>query len=178
MTHDPEYTRGLRALALGGVLQLLRDRHGWSVEAAAHRAGVGHMTWRRAEDGFRVRRATYSKLDRLLELPIGTIGRALNDDRLMVELAGLVVEVTGDLDPAAFVATFAQQTLSGSPQQTRKMAAAGEPTGERPLVVAVGELATRLAALPERDAATDAALDALLRLMPTLGATREPAGRH
>lgn len=182
VTHDdPQYRRGMRSLALGGVLQLLRTRENWSVETAAQRAGIGHMTWRRAEDGFTVRRRTYAALDAVLGLPLGTVSRALNDDRLMVELASLVIDTSNvRADQAAtFVETFAQQTLSGSPRQARQLAAV-DVVDELPLVVAVGQLVTRLASLPERGAAAEDALQALLRLLPELSPPahrRAPAER-
>jgi transcriptional regulator with XRE-family HTH domain len=168
----------MRALALGGVLQLLRTQKGWSVEQAAHQAGLGHMTWRRVEDGFAVRRRTYAALDTILSLPVGTVQRALNDDTLMLSLLGQVVEVHPlDADDAAgYVERFAHQTLSGSPRQTSALrpAAAAGGQGDGPvagtLVTAAGDLATRLASIPpgERTPQHDAALRALLDLMPVL----------
>jgi transcriptional regulator with XRE-family HTH domain len=165
----------MRALALGGVLQLLRTQKGWSVEQAAHQAGLGHMTWRRVEDGFAVRRRTYAALDTILSLPVGTVQRALNDDTLMLSLLGQVVEVHPlDADDAAgYVERFAHQTLSGSPRQTSALApAAGGRAGglDGTLVAAVGDLATRLAAVPadDRSPRHDAALRALLDLLPEL----------
>jgi transcriptional regulator with XRE-family HTH domain len=179
--HDPEYRRGMRRLALGGVLQLLRDARGWSVEAAAREVRMGHMTWRRVEDGFAVRRRTYATLDGLLEVPLGTVQRALNDDPMMLQLAARVVdplEVASTSDPAVWVETFAQQTLSGSPRQAAAFAPPPAAPAPAPLVTAVGDLVTRLAADPRRSSATERALRALLDLMPELGVEPTPVDGH
>lgn len=118
----------MRALALGGVLQTLRAGKGWSVEQAAVHAGLGHMTWRRMEDGFNVRAKTYAAVDTLFDLPFGTVRRALNDDLLMVQLIAGVGVDTGEVTTAsapAFVDTFARQTLSRAARQTVKARAEG-----------------------------------------------------
>lgn len=118
---DDRQRGAMRAFALGGVLQLLRASRGWSVEQAAVHAGLGHMTWRRMEDGFTVRNKTYAAVDSLFELPFGTTKRALADDLLMVQLIARVgidtVEVTTST-AAPFVERFARQTLSKAGKQT------------------------------------------------------------
>jgi hypothetical protein len=161
----------MRRFALGGVLNLWRLSRGYSIERAASEVKLGHMTWRRAEDGFVVRRRTYAALDELLEVGLGTVQRALNDDALMVELARRVVDpqtIAPTSDPAAWVEVFAQQTLSGSPRQSAAFAPTSAPSTPAPMVTLVGDLATRLAADPARSEAGERALRALLDLMPEL----------
>lgn len=111
----------LRAFALGGVLQVLRAGKGWSVEQAAVHANLGHMTWRRMEDGYSVRNKTYAAVDSLFELPFGTTKRALADDLLMVQLIARVGVDTSEVTTASasgFVDRFAQQTLSNAARKT------------------------------------------------------------
>lgn len=117
-----ENSEVLRRLALGGVLQIKRATEGWSVEKAAANAGVGHMTWRRVEDGYGVRNKTYAAVDQLLELPIGTVKRALGDDLLMVALARDIAGAdTSDVTSASaadWVERFAKSTLSNAAKAT------------------------------------------------------------
>lgn len=143
-----------RALALGGVLQTLRAREGWSVEQAAVHAGIGHMTWRRVEDGYTVRTKTYAALDRLLGLPFGTTRRATGDDRVLVELMGHVGVDVSNVAPAtaeAFVEQFAQGMLS---QHARSTVAARASIATEPVRVgrrgrhAVGATAYAIPTLP------------------------------
>lgn len=109
----------LRARALGGVLSVLRDRRGWSVEAAAAHAKLSHMTWRRLEEGRPVRGKSLAAVDQILERPIGTVRRALNDNLLMVDLVRLVgVEAAGvgKGTAPAFLRRFAEQAGPQRPQ--------------------------------------------------------------
>lgn len=81
-----------RRLAVGCILTLHRVRHDLSIEKAAAAAGMGHMTWRRAEDGFPVRTNTYTKLDRYLGLEVGSILRGLRNDTAMVAVLRSIEE--------------------------------------------------------------------------------------
>jgi hypothetical protein len=105
--------RQIRQLALGGALQLIRGRRAWSVNDAAQHAGLAPMTWRRIEDGLTVRAASHTAVDRLLELPFGTVRRALNDDLMMVDivkLTGTDVRHVATDNAAEFLADFARTT--------------------------------------------------------------------
>lgn len=73
--------------ALGGVLQIVRGIRGWSVETAAREAHMGHMTWRRIEDGQPVREKTYGQVEACLGLGSGLIRRALTSPSTMIVLA-------------------------------------------------------------------------------------------
>lgn len=120
--HDQNARRHARRLALGGALQLIRTRNGWSVNDAAEAAKIAPMTWRRMEDGLDVRERSHAALDVLLDLPFGTVKRALADDLLMVEIvkmAGVDVRHVASDNAAEFLATFAEQTRTGSPRQVR-----------------------------------------------------------
>lgn len=185
----------MRAFALGGVLQILRASKGWSVEQAAVHAGLGHMTWRRMEDGFSVRAKTYAAVDQLFELPFGTVKRALNDDLLMVQLIARVGVETKDVTTATapdFVERFAKQTLSKTAKSTVQARAgfAGSPTrrpveapvAARPAAVSDLELAaqlldrvTRRELTPRLETAVRALLDAMPDLIAHNAAEHPPA---
>lgn len=110
--------RARRAYALAGLLQVVRSRQGWSVEQAAVHAGIGHMTWRRAEQGVPSRLKTYAAMDRLFELPAGTVHRATQNDDRLVELAEhLEVDTTDarNMGSSAWVAKFAEGTAAVTP---------------------------------------------------------------
>lgn len=66
-------------LALGHLVRSLRAREDCSIEEAARRAGIGHMTLRRLESGQRVRPQTYARLDKLHGLPAGSFDAAARD---------------------------------------------------------------------------------------------------
>lgn len=192
-----------RAFALGGVLQILRASKGWSVEQAAVHAGLGHMTWRRMEDGFTVRNKTYAAVDELFDLPFGTVKRALADDMLMLDLIERVgVEVPADRSPAVvadFIQLFAHQTLTNTSRQAVKARASAvlpplkpptrpravEPAREvvarAPLPASDVEVAANLLdrlsrrhLTPRLEAAMRALLDAMPDLIEILG-RRPPA---
>lgn len=136
--------RGHRVYALAGLLQVIRAQRGWSVEQAAVQAGIGHMTWRRAEHGIASRMKTYTAIDGLLELPAGTVNRATRSDDLMVDLArhvGVDVSDVDHLGAAAWVEKYAEQSASDTP--------AGRVVGHReaPLAAANPDLPTALAML-------------------------------
>ncbi len=92
-----------RRLAMGECLRIARGLRGWSVETAAASAGIGHMTWRRVEDGYQVRAKTYAALDKFFELPAGLFQSAYKSDSMLVRLAAdLGVELSDAPDaPAA-----------------------------------------------------------------------------
>lgn len=148
VTHaaDHEAQRAVRRLALGGVLQLIRARNKWKVADAASRASIASMTWRRVEDGMPVRERSHAALDRVLDLPFGSVKRALNDDLLMVDivrLAGVDTRHVAMDNAAEFLRRFAEQMRTGSPRQERTAlpAAPTRPTSEWPAI----DEATRLA---------------------------------
>lgn len=72
---------------MGAIVRVARGKQGWSVEDAAQKANLGHMTWRRVEDGHQVRGKTYAALDDIFSLPTGITSRAIADDEQVVELA-------------------------------------------------------------------------------------------
>lgn len=112
----------MRRLALGGALQIHRTAKGWSVEQAAVHAGLGHMTFRRLQDGYGVRNRTYGAIDALLELQPGTVKRALGDDLVMAtlirDIAGVDTKDVTTGNAAAFVERFAKATLSDTAKST------------------------------------------------------------
>src|SRR5690606_3323557 len=115
---DDKEERARRIYALAALLQVVRAQHGWSVEEAAVHAGIGHMTWRRAEQGVASRLRTYSKLDNLLGLPPGTVNRATRSDELFVELAERIGVDTSDaehLGAREWVRKFAEGAAASSP---------------------------------------------------------------
>lgn len=61
-----------RAKAVGRLVRTARASRGWSVEQAAAQARLGHMTWRRIEDGARVRPGSYAAVDEVFGLPSGS----------------------------------------------------------------------------------------------------------
>lgn len=155
---DQDERRVVRRLALGGALQLIRTRHRWNVAAAAAAAGLAPMTWRRVEDGLAVRERTHAVLDGLLELPFGSVKRALADDLRMVEivtLAGVDTRHVAADNAGEFLAAFAEQTRTGSPRQARALSHAAAP--ERPW--------------PAVDADTRRALEALSQHVPLVRPT-------
>lgn len=180
--------RERRAYALSGMLQVVRARHGWSVEQAAIRAGVGHMTWRRAEQGVPSRLKTYATMDRLFELPAGTINRAVRNDELLVELAGRIgVDVTDarNMGATAWVAKYAEVAAATTPAGRMVHLPPRRAPQNPDLLGSLGFLAQHLPATVPTDlqAATDlvdrmakhdatpeirAAIDAVLRAIPDL----------
>lgn len=161
--------------ALGSVLQLARAGRGWSVETAAKEAGLGHMTWRRIEEGSPVRVSTYSAVERLFELPVGTLRRALGDEAQLAALArrfGLdVPEAEAGGPPAEFATSLVTRRPVPSARLVSAMTAPGRTDVEPPLVVAVGKLATRLAEHGPRTEAGRDARRALLALLDELAET-------
>lgn len=96
---DQAHRRAVRRHVLAAVLSTWRAERGWSVNDAASKASIAPMTWRRMEQGLDVRRRTLTALDGVLGQPLGTVTRALNDDYLMVSLAGQsAVIAPSDLD--------------------------------------------------------------------------------
>lgn len=174
--HRPDlgHRAGTRKLALGGALQIVRARNVWSVNDAASAAQIAPMTWRRMEDGLDVRQRTHVAVDKLLDLPFGTVKRALNDDALMVQLVtvcGADAREAAD-DPAAFLEAFAEQTRTGSPRQVREGDLLGRwtqgvPAGKPTNLELATQLVQRLAALPSTTAIDDA-VQAILKAMPDL----------
>lgn len=151
---DPGVRRAVRRAVLGGVLHLIRAARGWNVNDAASQAGMAPMTWRRLEDGLDVRRRSLAAVDHLLDEPLGTAQRALDDDLLMLSLAGkhgVDVTAAGPIGAADFLDQLAERfrtgTVSSSPAR---------PAGERWPVV---------------DDAHRRALDAMAHHVPALAPT-------
>lgn len=176
----------MRLFAVAECLQIARGHNGWSIETAAKEAKIGHMTWRRVEDGDKVRPKTYAALDKLFGLPPGSVVRATNDDGALVAFADAVGvdtrAIEQDLSPALFVAGLGRSRMESS-LANRSYALAGPaaaaPLGgltatvggpvraPKPTVVLVTELLARLAQ-EERSPAAEDALGALHRLLPEL----------
>lgn len=185
-----------RMHALGGLLATYRTRKGLSVERAAVEAGLGHMTWRRAEDGAPVRRKTYAALDTVLGVPVGTVQRALNDDLLMVDLMMTTGEPvsSGTPDAAATVAQFAHQTNPRAPRTVYGTGHATLNVDQKKLEASLATLRTPLGAvgtdsqvaihLVERLAAhtqtpaISGAIKAILEALPDLVARQIAADQH
>ncbi|MEU7817075.1 helix-turn-helix domain-containing protein, partial [Pseudonocardia sp. NPDC049154] len=132
---DPAERKNVRRHVLGGLVQIIRARRGWSVNDAASAASVAPMTWRRVEDGLDVRQRTLTALDGLLGVQFGTVKRALDDDLVMLELVDLVdIGVGMDealADPAGTLAALAERFRTGSaPRQTIANAGVAEGGGQ------------------------------------------------
>lgn len=119
MTDDAE---ALRRCALGAFLRRWRASQDLSVEAMAERAGLSHMTLRRAEDGHAIRARSYHIIEQAAGLSAGLVDRALRDDDALVEVArSLGIEVSEGQSPAAFLRSFgwpvqwAQQVTDAQP---------------------------------------------------------------
>lgn len=105
----------MRLYALGACVQLTRTRRKLSVEKIAEEAGIGHVTWRRVEDGKTVRVATYANLDSYFQLPPGSMQRAAVDDSHLVGLAQLLdIAHAGDTPPDKFVLSLARTHKVGA----------------------------------------------------------------
>jgi transcriptional regulator with XRE-family HTH domain len=172
-----------RALAMGAALRSFRARRGWSVEAAAIQAGMSHMAWRRIEDSHTVRAATLVKVETLLDLPFGSLRRALGDDTAMVDvLIALDVGLAPDgRSPAELVDGFARQMFDQrdvKPAVRARLASAVEPAAapvQDDLSLAL-RLIERLARRPQTPAVVSAS-QALLVVVPELVPSgRAPAG--
>lgn len=193
--------RDRRLYALAAVLRIVRADRGWSVEVAAGNAGVGHMTWRRSEQGVPSRMKTYSAMDRLFDLAPGTVHRATRNDDLMVEFAGRMgVDITDadTLGSAEWVAKLAESAAAGTP--AGNVVAPERPVEDRPeLLRSLGLLAqhTPTARPTDLQVATDlvermgrlsqespdpdltAAIQAVLKAVPhMIGVTVRDAGRE
>lgn len=160
-------------LALGGLVHQARNGRGLSVEAMSAEAGVGHMTWRRVEEGASVRASTYTALERVFGLSAGQIQRALSDSKLMVKVGEkLGFDATEVNEGRQWASDWLFGFAAVGTQRKRAQArveTAPPPSAARPsLVAAVGEVTTRLAGLRNRTPAAEEALAALLRLMPEL----------
>lgn len=144
----------LRRCALGAFLRHWRASQAISVEALAERASLGHMTWRRLEDGHAVRPATYVTVETVAQLPAGMVSRALLDDDALIELAGHLGIAGPDANqsPAAWLRSFALPT-SWAQHLTPP-----QPDDDLPAVAA---LISRLSARRDRTPTEDAALKAL-----------------
>lgn len=64
---------GGRRVALGKHIKLLRDSQRLSMEAAAVKAQISAVTWRRVEKGQGVQTRTYRAVEEILGLPRGII---------------------------------------------------------------------------------------------------------
>lgn len=160
MTTDTPADR-LRRAALGAFLQIARSMDNLSAEAMAVRAGLGHMTWRRLEEGHVVRPQSYAAVEEVFKLPSGTLRAALNDDESLVALAqALGVDTSaakqGTTPAADFLATF----VSGHPGVLIRHATnTSRPTDRLETVQA---LISHLARRQDRSTGEDAALQGLM----------------
>lgn len=155
VSDETSRAEALRRAALGAFLRHWRAAQDLSVEAMAERAGLSHMSWRRAEDGHAVRARTYTVIEQTTGLPAGIISRALLDDEVLIDLAGkLGIEIEENQSPAAFLRSYAL------PNAWAQQLAAKDPGTEDDLP-AVGALVARLSARKDRTPAEDAALKAL-----------------
>jgi hypothetical protein len=108
-----------RLLALGACLQIERARRRLSIENIAKDAKLGHVTWRRVEDGKKVRSSTYAALDEFFELPSGTMQRATAADEDLMVVAksmnvGIAVANHEKLSPHQFVDRLARSHRIGA----------------------------------------------------------------
>lgn len=153
--------RAVRRAVLGGVLKMARTARGWAVNDAASAAGIAPMTWRRLEDGLEVRRKSLAAVDKLLGLSRGGTQRALDDDLLMLELAGkagvdvsgvAVEDVEGFLDVLAERFRTGRVTGSASADLGGLRAGYRVATGTGQATFALGALQARVGA-PAREVA-------------------------
>lgn len=159
MTEEAE---ALRRCALGSFLRHWRAAQDLSVEAMAERAGLGHMTWRRLEDGHAVRAQTYITVETVTGLPAGLVSRALRDDAALIEVAEhLGIAVDENQSPAAFLRSFALPTA-----WAQQLASKAESPADD--LSAVADLVAKLSARRDRTPAEDAALRALIAWLAEL----------
>lgn len=153
----------LRRCALGAFLRHWRASQAISVEALAERASLGHMTWRRLEDGHAVRPSTYVTVETVAQLPAGMVSRALLDDDALIELAGHLGIAGPDANqsPAAWLRSFALPT-SWAQQFAAQTVALDDD------LPAVGQLVAKLSARKDRSEVEDAALRSLVAWLAEL----------
>ena len=156
VSDETSRAEALRRAALGAFLRHWRAAQDLSVEAMAERAGLSHMSWRRAEDGHELRARTYNAVETVTELPAGLVMRSLKDDEALIELATHLGIAGPDENqsPAAFLRSYAL------PNAWAQQLAAKDPGTEDDLP-AVGALVAKLSARKDRSPAEDAALKAL-----------------
>ena len=136
---------------------------------------MGHMTWRRLEDGYGSRTQSYAKVDHLLGLSPGTVKRALGDDLLMLALmrdaAGVDTADATAGTASSFVERFAHQTLSETAKQTVPARLAPPSSGSSAALasdlVAAAALIDRLGRRPPTPA-VERARAALFAALPEL----------
>lgn len=159
MTDDAE---ALRRCALGSFLRHWRAAQALSVEALAEQAHLGHMTWRRLEDGHAVRAQTYNTVESVTGLPAGMVLRALRDDAALIEVAEhLGIAVDENQSPAAFLRSFALPVA-----WSQQLGAKAESPADD--LSTVGALVAKLSARRDRTPTEDTALKALVAWMGEL----------
>ena len=160
MTDDAE---SMRRCALGAFLRHWRASQGLSIEAMAERAGLSHMSWRRAEDGHELRAKTYNAVETVAQLPAGMVSRALLDDDALIELAGQLGIAGPDANqsPAAWLRSFALPT-----SWTQQLGSQDPGSGDD--LPAVGQLVAKLSARKDRSEVEDAALRSLVAWLAEL----------
>ncbi len=182
---DPEAVRThkrerelMRAAALGAVLQVARSERGWSVEDAAAKVDMGHMTLRRVETGYRVQSKTSRRIEELYGLPSGNLLRALGDDGELVSLARtLGVGIPRDLTPEQFVDLMAHGGAANRFRGGRGLRFGG--TGHLTVGISVQQVTDAIACLASEvdpPPEVEDALDAMLRLLPLVRQRAKDAG--
>lgn len=100
---------GGRRTALGRQVKLLREGQRLSLEAAARKAQLSAVTWRRVEHGQGVQGRTYRAVEETLSLPRGVI-----DDYLAKKVPVEALEAPPQPAPEE------QVSLQGLPEETKQ----------------------------------------------------------
>lgn len=108
-----------RLFAIGVCVQVQRARKRLSIESISAEAQLGHVTWRRVEDGKKVRTSTYAALDEYFGLPAGMSERAMISDENAVYFAnamgvGIMENEHEHLPPDEFVDQLARSHRIGA----------------------------------------------------------------
>lgn len=108
-----------RLYAIGACVQVARARKKLSIEHISEEAKLGHVTWRRVEDGKKVRTSTYAALDEYFGLPVGSTEQAMTNDENLVRFAnsmgvGIMEAEHENLAPDQFVDQLAKSHRYGA----------------------------------------------------------------
>lgn len=122
--------REKRLFAVGQLVRLGRSDRKLSVENIAAAAGIGHVTWRRVEDGKQARSSTYGALDQYFELARGCIERAVANDTNVTILAKAMgfVDPDAQTDPPAD-SRFVEELARSHPLGAAKYGPLARPLG-------------------------------------------------
>lgn len=145
-----------RATALGATVRAVRGKNGWSVESASERAGIGHMTWRRIEDGYPVRAKSYAALDLLFEQSAGTFGAAARDgvSEALARSLGVVQPATDDDAEEAYIRRLIAEAPGLTPEAAALVVRSFAPAARIDLVTQEATTTDEVA-LPDEAAHAD-----------------------